>query len=81
MDVLEEVKKVFRTELNELENVSDSLGQNIVDVIYAINDCTGKVIISGMGKPGHIAKKYQQPCQVLVSILMSFILQKPCTVI
>lgn len=57
MDILEEVKKVFDIEIEELQKVKDSLGKSIVDVINLIKDCSGKVIICGMGKPGHIAGK------------------------
>lgn len=57
MDILTEVKRVFETEMHEISRVEEALDENIVDVIHAINDCRGKVVLCGMGKPGHIAKK------------------------
>lgn len=56
-DILTEVKNVFHTEIHELKRVEDSLDESVVDVIHAVNDCNGKVVVCGMGKPGHIAKK------------------------
>lgn len=57
MDILTEAKKVFDTEIQELNRVKEVLDGSIVDVINAINDCKGKVVLCGMGKPGHIARK------------------------
>ena len=57
MEILSEVKNVFDIEMNELVNVKNSLSNSIVNVINVVNDCKGKVVLCGMGKPGHIAKK------------------------
>lgn len=54
---LAEGKRVFDVEIQALEAVKDSLGSSFVDILAAIEKCEGKVIITGMGKPGHIAKK------------------------
>lgn len=57
MDILNEVKKVFDIETHELMRVEEDLGESIVEVVQMINECTGKVVLCGMGKPGHIARK------------------------
>jgi arabinose-5-phosphate isomerase len=57
MDILQEVKKVFKIEIEQLQIVEENLDDSIVDVINLINACKGKVVLCGMGKPGHIAKK------------------------
>ena len=57
MDILTEVKKVFNTEIQELNRVQETLDSSIVNVINAVNECNGKVVLCGMGKPGHIARK------------------------
>ena len=57
MDILAEVKKVFDIEMHELSKVEQTLNDNIVEVIHAINACEGKIVLCGMGKPGHIARK------------------------
>jgi KpsF/GutQ family protein len=57
MNILDEVHKVFSTEINGLKKVEKSLDQSIIDVIQAINTCKGKTILCGIGKSGHIAQK------------------------
>ena len=57
MNILSEIKNVFDIEMNELNNVKNSLSDSIIDVVNTVNDCRGKVVICGMGKPGHIARK------------------------
>lgn len=57
MDITEEVKRVFDIEIGELQKVRDSLSGEIERVVRKIHACKGKVVFSGMGKPGHIARK------------------------
>lgn len=57
MDIFSEVKKVFDIEIGELKNVENSLSASIVDVINVVNNCKGKILLCGMGKSGHIARK------------------------
>lgn len=54
---LAEGKRVISVEINALEKVKDSLGETFVQILNEIINCKGKVVITGMGKPGHIAKK------------------------
>ena len=57
MDKLEEGKRVFDIELEALEKTRDILNETFVTILDLITDCNGKVIVTGMGKPGHIATK------------------------
>ena len=57
MDLIQEGKRVFDIEINALESVRDSLNSDFLEIINAITNCNGKVIITGMGKPGHIGRK------------------------
>lgn len=57
MDKLSAAKRVFDIEIEALSKTRDALDlvfENILDMIVA---CRGKVIITGMGKPGHVATK------------------------
>lgn len=57
MDKLAAAKRVFDIEIDALSKTRDSLDvvfENILDMIVM---CKGKVIITGMGKPGHVATK------------------------
>lgn len=57
MDRLLEAKKVFNTEITALEKTRDALDGTFLQILNLVVNCEGKVIITGMGKPGHIAGK------------------------
>lgn len=57
LDYIGEAKKVFNIEIDALEKTRDSLGNVFSDILNSILDCGGKVILCGMGKSGHVAKK------------------------
>lgn len=57
VDRLLEGKKVFDTEIAALEKTRDSLDDTFLKILDLVVNCEGKVIITGMGKPGHIAAK------------------------
>ena len=57
MDILSEGKKVFLTEISALQKIQESLDDIFVSIVKKILNCTGKVVFSGMGKPGYIAQK------------------------
>ena len=57
MDVLSEAKRVFDIEIEALEKTRDALDKTFADILDLLVNCKGKVIITGMGKPGHIATK------------------------
>ena len=57
MDSLEMAKQVFNTKIDALCAMRDALDDVFVQVVDLITDCKGKVILTGMGKPGHICSK------------------------
>ena len=57
MDRLNEAKKVFDIEIEALQKTRDVLGDDFIGILNEISSCQGKVILTGMGKPGHIAEK------------------------
>lgn len=57
MDVLSEAKRVFDIEIDALKKTRDCLDDTYLKILDLIVKCEGKVIITGMGKPGHIAAK------------------------
>ena len=52
---LEYAKSIIREEIVGLEAIS--LGNNFIDAIELLYKKSGHVIVSGMGKPGHIGRK------------------------
>lgn len=57
MDKLLAAKKVFDIEIDALSKTRDSLDSVFENILDMIVMCKGKVIITGMGKPGHVATK------------------------
>ena len=56
-DYICEAKKVFDKEIKALEKTRDALGEDFEKILNLILRCEGKLILTGMGKPGHIATK------------------------
>ncbi len=56
-NVLQEAKNIFDIEITALEKTRDSLDAEFEKVVELMLHCRGKVIITGMGKPGHVATK------------------------
>ena len=50
-------RRVVRTEAEALTLLEHSLGQPFVDAMRLILDATGRVVVSGMGKSGHVGRK------------------------
>lgn len=57
MDRLAEGKRVFDIEIEALKRTRDALDDTFVKILDLVINCKGKVIVTGMGKPGHIATK------------------------
>lgn len=57
MDITKEAQWVFDTEIAALQATRESLGEDFETIVRLVVGCTGKVIITGMGKPGHIGTK------------------------
>ena len=50
-------KEVFAIEEQAIRQVGASLDKHFTDAVATILDCRGRVIITGMGKSGHIGRK------------------------
>lgn len=56
-DILNSARQVFTKEIDALITVKDAIGEVFISIVSEIRRCKGKVIITGMGKSGHIARK------------------------
>lgn len=56
-NVIEEAKSVFDKEIKALTVTRDAIGHDFEVILDLILNCKGKVVITGMGKPGHIGTK------------------------
>jgi len=55
--LIQSAKDVILTEAQAVTKLAESLDQSFVDACQLIQNCTGKVILIGMGKSGHIGNK------------------------
>ncbi|GAB6099442.1 KpsF/GutQ family sugar-phosphate isomerase [Halanaerocella petrolearia] len=55
--IIEQAQEVLKIETDAIKGVSKSIDQEFVNVVQEILDCSGRVIMTGMGKSGFIAEK------------------------
>jgi arabinose-5-phosphate isomerase len=56
-DVLQFGREILRDEARALDALADSLDGPFEEAVRLILDCSGKLIVSGLGKSGHVARK------------------------
>ena len=57
MDIINIAKEVFDIEIQSLKLTKNLLDNNFETIVNEIKNCTGKIVLTGIGKSGHIAKK------------------------
>lgn len=57
IDIIKEAKRVFEVEIDALNEMKECINIDFEESIKLITACKGKVIFSGIGKSGHIARK------------------------
>jgi len=55
--IIDIAKDVIQTEADSVLKLKDRIDQNFDEVCQILKNCMGKVVLIGMGKSGHIAKK------------------------
>ena len=56
-DIIKEAKKVLKIEIDSAKTLSSSFNNSFYNVVKTIFNTKGRVIITGIGKSGHIANK------------------------
>lgn len=56
-DIVSEAKSIFDKEMEALVRTRDAIGSDFEKIVQLVLECKGKVILTGMGKPGHIGTK------------------------
>jgi len=56
-DIINLGKEIFDKEIEGLKRLRDSLDDNFEKAVRLIKECEGKVIVTGIGKSGHIGRK------------------------
>ena len=54
---LELAKQVLAIEAEAVQGLAARLGQSFLDAVALLLNCKGRVVVSGIGKSGHIARK------------------------
>lgn len=57
MSYIDSAVRTIKTEIEGLNSLLSFFGENYVKAVELILNCKGRVIVSGMGKSGHIANK------------------------
>ncbi|MFP3947629.1 MAG: KpsF/GutQ family sugar-phosphate isomerase [Gemmatimonadota bacterium] len=55
--LLDEARRVLRVESRALERLADRVGSEFVDAVELLAGCSGRVIVSGVGKSGIVGRK------------------------
>ena len=55
--VIKEAKKVLKIEIDSAKTLSSSFNQSFYNVVKTIFDTQGRIVVTGIGKSGHIANK------------------------
>jgi arabinose-5-phosphate isomerase len=56
-EVIKAAQDIFDIEIDALRKTRDSLGEDFEILVDLVLHCKGKVVLTGMGKPGHIGTK------------------------
>ena len=56
-DLLSSARKVLTTEASAIITLAENLGLPFVKAVRLLMSCRGRVVVTGMGKSGHIARK------------------------
>lgn len=56
-EILERGREVLRTEADSVRALVDRIGDPFVEAVHRIRDTEGRVVVSGIGKSGQVARK------------------------
>jgi arabinose-5-phosphate isomerase len=56
-EIIKRAQEVLNIEAKEIQKVSSDISEDFVKAVFEILNCKGRVVLSGIGKSGHIAGK------------------------
>ena len=56
-NIIDNAKRVLKIEADEIYNTYNNIDDNFAFAVKLIKECKGRIVVSGMGKSGHIARK------------------------
>ena len=57
MSMLDEIDRVFQLEIDTLVKTRSHLDESYAKAAEQLFSCQGKIVVSGMGKSGHVGQK------------------------
>jgi arabinose-5-phosphate isomerase len=57
MTILDDVREALRLEIEALQHMAENVGEEVGAAVELLLDVKGRVIFTGMGKAGHVARK------------------------
>ena len=55
--IIKEAKKVLKIEMESIKTLSSSFNDSFFNIVNTMFNTSGRIIVTGMGKSGHIANK------------------------
>ncbi|NPB06915.1 MAG: KpsF/GutQ family sugar-phosphate isomerase [Aquificae bacterium] len=55
--ILSKAREVIDKEIEALERLKEALGEDFLKAVELVLNCEGKVVLTGIGKSGHVARK------------------------
>ena len=56
-NIIDNAKRVLKIEADEIYNTLNNIDNNFAQAVKLITQCKGRIVVSGMGKSGHIGRK------------------------
>ena len=56
-NIIDNAKRVLKIEADEIYNTLNNIDNNFAQAVQLITKCKGRIVVSGMGKSGHIGRK------------------------
>lgn len=56
-NIIDNAKRVLKIEADEIYNTLNNIDNNFAQAVQLITQCKGRIVVSGMGKSGHIGRK------------------------
>ena len=56
-NIINNAKRVLKIEADEIYNTLNNIDKNFAQAVKLITQCKGRIVVSGMGKSGHIGRK------------------------
>ena len=78
---LRSAKRVLRLEAEGLRALADDLGRPFVAAVEVLEKVSGRVVVTGIGKSGHVARKIAAPWRRPASRRSSSIRRRRATAI